>query len=44
MKFEYLLFNFLVIAGPVVSQLNRQIRHVSRWRLKLITSGIVMIP
>ena len=44
MKFEYLLFNFLVIVGPVISQFNRQIRHVSRWRLKLITSGIVLIP
>ena len=44
MKFEYLLFNFLIIAGPVVSQFSRQIKSVSRWRLKLITSGIVMIP
>lgn len=44
MKFEYLLFNFLVMAGPIISQFNRQIKHVSRWRLKLITIGIVMIP
>ncbi len=44
MKFEYLLFNFVVIAGPVVSQFSRQIKHVSRWRLKLLVSGIVMIP
>ena len=44
MKFEYLLFNFVVIAGPVVSQFSRQIKYVSRWRLKLLVSGIVMIP
>ncbi len=44
MKFEYLLFNFVVIAGPVASQFSRQIKHVSRWRLKLLVSGIVMIP
>ncbi len=44
MKFEYLLFNFVIIAGPIASQFNRQVRPVSRWRLKLITSGFVMIP
>ena len=44
MKFEYLLFNLVVIIGPVASQFSRQIRHVSHWRLKLLVSGIVMIP
>ena len=44
MKFEYLLFNLIVIAGPVISQFNRQIKHISQWRLKLLTNGIVMIP
>ena len=44
MKFEYLLFNFVVIAGPIVSQFSRRIKHVSRWRLKLLVNGIVMIP
>ena len=44
MKFEYLLFNLIVTAGPVVSQLNHQIKHISQWRLKLLTNGIVMIP
>ena len=44
MKFEYLLFNFVVIVGPVVSQFSHQIRLVSRWRSKLLVSGIVMIP
>lgn len=44
MKFEYLLFNCIVIVGPVVSHLNRQIKRVSRWRLKLLANGIVMIP
>ena len=44
MKFEYLLFNLAVIAGPIISQLSRQIKHVSRWQLKLLTSGIIMIP
>ena len=44
MKFEYLMFNLIVIVGPVVSQFNRQIKPISHWRLKLVTSGIVMIP
>ena len=44
MKFEYLLFNLIVIAGPVVSEFNPQIRRISQWRLKLLTNGIVMIP
>ena len=44
MKFEYLLFNLVVIAGPVASQFSPQIRQVSRWRLKLLVSGIVMVP
>lgn len=44
MKFEYLLFNLIVMVGPVVSQCNRQIKQVSHWRLKLLTNGIVMIP
>ena len=44
MEFEYLLFNLIVLVGPVVSQFSRQIRHVSRWRLKLLVTGIVMIP
>ena len=44
MKFEYLLFNFVVIAGPVASQFSPRIRQVSRWRLKLFVIGIVIIP
>ena len=44
MKFEYLVFNLIVIAGPLVSQFNRQIQRISRWKLKLLTSIIVMIP
>ena len=44
MKVEYLLFNLVIITGPVVSEFSRRIRHVSRWRLKLLVSGIVMIP
>ena len=44
MKFEYLLFNLTVVLGPVASQFSRQIKSVSRWRLKLRVSVIVMIP
>lgn len=44
MKFEYLLFNLTVLLGPVASQFSRQIKSVSRWRLKLRVSVIVMIP
>ena len=44
MKFEYFLFNLVVIAGPIASQFHHQIRQISYWRLKLLTSTIVMIP
>ena len=44
MKLEYLLFNFIVLIGPIVSQFNRQIKRVSRWRLKLGTNLIVAVP
>lgn len=44
MKFEYLLFNLAVVVGPVVFQFSRQIKSVSRWRLKLLVSVVVMIP
>ena len=44
MKYEYLLFNLIVIVGPVLSQFNRQIKHISRWRVKLLTNGIIMVP
>jgi len=44
MKIEYLLFNLVVIAGPIASQLNCQIKQISYWKLKLLTSAIVMIP
>lgn len=44
MKYEYLLFHLVITVGPVVSQFSRRIRHVSRWRLKLLVNGIVMIP
>ncbi len=44
MKFEYLLFNLIVLIGPIVSQFNHQIKHISQWRLKLRTNGIVAIP
>ena len=44
MKLEYLLFNLIVIVGPVVLHFKHQIKCMSRWRLKLLTNGIVMIP
>ena len=44
MKFEYLLFNLVVITGPILCQFSRQIKPLLRWRLKLLVSGIVMIP
>lgn len=44
MKFEYLLFNLIVIAGPIACQFNRQIKPISYWRLRLLTNAIVMIP
>ncbi len=44
MKFEYLLFNLVVIGGPLASEFIQPIKHLSRWRVKLLTCGIVMIP
>ena len=44
MNYEYLLFNVVITVGPVVSHFSRRIRYVSRWGLKLLVNGIVMIP
>ncbi len=44
MKLEYLLFNLIVLIGPIISQFNRQIKRIARWRLKLRTNGIVAVP
>lgn len=44
MKIEYLLFNLVVIAGPIASQFNCQIKQISHWKLKLLTNVTVMIP
>ncbi len=44
MKFEYLLFNLIVLVGPTVAHFNPEINQISQGRLKLRTNGIVMIP
>ena len=44
MKFEYVLFNLVIIVGPVLSRFSPQIRQLCHWRLKLLVCGIVMIP
>ncbi|MBC8233388.1 lycopene cyclase domain-containing protein [bacterium] len=44
MKYEYLLFNIIVIAGPVVFSFDRRVYYVSRWSMALLASVIVMIP
>lgn len=44
MKGEYLLFNLLVIAGPVALSFDRRVHYVSRWPMALLASAIIMIP
>ena len=44
MKFEYLLFNLTVLIGPCAAEFYPPIRSVSQPRVKLLATGIVMIP
>ena len=44
MKYEYLLFNIIVIAGPTVFSFDRRVHYVSRWSIALLAIAIVMIP
>ncbi len=44
MKGEYLLFNLLVIAGPLSQSFDRRVRFVRRWRLAFAASLLTLIP
>jgi lycopene cyclase domain-containing protein len=44
MHLEYLIFNFIVISGPILFGSFRQFYFADRWRDTLISAGIVAIP
>ena len=44
MKCEYLLFNLIVVAGPIALSFDRRVHYVSRWLLASLASAIMMIP
>lgn len=44
MKYEYILFNLLVIAGPLALSFDRRVRFVRNWGKALLTLLIAMVP
>jgi len=44
MKCEYLIFNLLVIAGPVAATVGRRAERVARWPAVLLSVVLAMIP
>lgn len=44
MKYEYLLFNLLVITGPLALSFDRRVRFVAHWGKALLTLLIAMVP
>lgn len=44
MNVEYLLFNLVVAAGPVMASFDRRVRYVRRWPRALLASAIVAVP
>lgn len=44
MKYEYILFNLLVIAGPLALSFDRRVRFVKHWGKALLTLLIAMVP
>ena len=44
MKYEYILFNLLVITGPLALSFDRRVRFVTHWRKALLTVLIAMVP
>lgn len=44
MKYEYLLFNLLVLSGPVLFSFEPRVRFAARWPLAFKAVGITLIP
>lgn len=44
MKAEYLLFNCLILIGPLLLSFDKKVRYVRYWTASWISIGIIMIP
>jgi len=44
MRGEYLLFNLIVVTGPLLLSFDRKVRYVRRWPQALLASALVLIP
>ena len=44
MKYEYLLFNLVILLGPLVLSFDSKVRYVSKWRYAFAAIFIVLIP
>jgi lycopene cyclase domain-containing protein len=44
LKFEYLLLNFLILAGPLCMSFEKQVRFVRNWRHALPAIALVALP
>ena len=44
MKIEYLLFNILIISGPLALSFDQRVRYVKHWRRALLASLFTLVP
>jgi len=44
MKYEYLIFNFIVILGPIVFSFDQKVRYVKKWGYSLRAVFMALIP
>jgi lycopene cyclase domain-containing protein len=44
MKYEYLLFNLVIILGPLALSFDRKVHFVDKWSKAFIAAGITLIP
>lgn len=44
MTIEYVLLNFLILIGPLLSSFDRRVRYVRYWPEAMMSIGLVMIP
>ena len=44
MKIEYLLFNLIIISGPLALSFDRRVRYVRNWGKAFLASFLTLIP
>ena len=44
MKYEYLIFNFFVILGPVIFSFDQKVRYVRKWGISFLALFLGLVP